>query len=147
MNDKRNALDLFRNNAFNLFPQGLFSNYFDDTFWDAFGLIGFKVDVREKDDAYIIEAEMPGMNKDNIVIDITDRMLTISAQMDEQNEQKDEDGRYIRRERRQGSFRRSFSLDNIKADEIKADMKNGILTIYCPKASKTIPSSRRIGIE
>lgn len=147
MSDKRNTLDLFRDNAFKLFPQGFFSDYFDDTFLDAFGFGGFKVDVREKDDAYIIDAEMPGMNKDDIVIDITDRMLTISVNMNEQNEQKDEDGRYIRRERRQGSFRRGFSLDNIKADEIKAEMKNGILTIYCPKKSKTAPDSRRIDIQ
>lgn len=143
MNDKRNAFDLFRSNALNLFPQGFFS---DDNLWDAFGFGGFKVDVREKDDVYIIDAEMPGINKDNIKIDIDDRTLTISVQTDEQSEQKDEEGRYLRRERHSGSFHRSFSLDNIKSDEIKAEMKNGVLTIYCPKKEQTISKARRINI-
>lgn len=147
MNDRKNALNIFRNNAMNLFPQGLFSNYLDDDFWDAFGFGDFKVDVREKDDAYIIDAEMPGINKEDIQIDITDRYLTIAVQTDEQNEQKDEEGRYLRRERRSGSFRRSFSLDNIQSDRIKAEMKNGILTINCPKKEQTLSNPRRIQIE
>lgn len=147
MNDKRNALDMFRSNAWNLFEQGLFSDYPEEPLWNALGFGGMKADVREKEDAYIIDAEMPGMDKDDVVIDITDRTLTISVKMDEQSEQKDEEGRYLRRERRQGAFRRSFSLENVKADEIKAEMKNGVLSIYCPKKAKTMPNSRRIDID
>lgn len=144
MNHNKNALDLFRGDS--LFPRGLFPDFFG-SFWDGFGFGGIKVDVREKKDAYIIEAEMPGLDKKDINIDVTDNVLTISADIDESKEQRDDDGRYIRRERRYGSFRRSFSLDNVKADQINAEMKNGILTVYCPKKNETSPNSRRIVIQ
>lgn len=145
--DKKNALDLLRSTGFNLFPQGFLSGWFDDSLLEPLGLGGFKVDVRETKEAYIIDAEMPGIDKDKIVIDINDHLLTISTQIDEQTEEKDEDGQYLRRERRYGSFRRSFPLDNIQSDKIKAEMKNGILTVHCPKKNQTLPNSKRISID
>jgi len=141
----KNSLDLFRDDD-SLFPRGMFPGFFSN-FWDNFGFGGLRVNVREKKDAYIIEAEMPGIDKKNIDIDVTDNILTISANVDERKEQRDDDGRYIRRERRSGSFRRSFSLDNVKADQINAEMKNGVLTVYCPKKNESSPNSRRIIIQ
>ncbi|NLH01549.1 MAG: Hsp20/alpha crystallin family protein, partial [Clostridiales bacterium] len=106
-----------------------------------------KVDVREKSDSYVIDAEMPGIDKNNVSIDVYGNMLTITANVNENSEQKDEDGRYLRRERRMSSYRRSFTLDNIKSDEIKAEMNNGILTIVCPKKSENTPNYKRIPIQ
>ncbi len=103
--------------------------------------------LRDKKDAYIIDAEIPGINKENVSIDINNNMLTISANINESTEQKAEDGQYIRKERRTGSFLRSFSLENIKSDEIKAKMSNGILTIHCPKKSETSTNIRQIQIQ
>ncbi|MDD3693051.1 MAG: Hsp20/alpha crystallin family protein [Oscillospiraceae bacterium] len=147
MNRDKNELSLFNNNDYGLFPRGFFPSFFNEGIWDGFNFSGFRVDVRDKKDQYIIEAEMPGIDKKNVNLEIEDNMLKISANINEKTEQKDEDGRYIRRERRTGSFRRSFSLENIKADEIKAEMNNGILTIYCPKKSETTANTRRIQIQ
>lgn len=146
MNRENSDLSLF-NNSFDLSPKGFFRGLFNENFLDEMSFGGFKVDVKEKKNAYIIDAEMPGFDKKDINIEIDDNLLTISASLDESNEQKDDGGRYIRRERRTGSFRRSFPLSNIKSDEIKAQMKNGILTIYCPKKSETLPRSKNIEIE
>lgn len=147
MSHKKNELSLFNNNDSGLFPRGFLPGFFNESFWDNFNFNSFKVDVRDKKNAYIIDAEMPGIDKKNVNIEIDDNMLTISANIDENTELKDEDGRYIRRERRTGSYRRSFSLENIKADEIKAEMNNGILTIHCPKKSETATNKRQIQIQ
>jgi HSP20 family protein len=147
MSNEKNELSLFHNNDFGLFPRGFFSNFMNDGFWDGFRFGGFKADVRETKDAYIIDAEMPGVDKKDVSIDIDENMLTVSANIDESKEQKDDYGRYLRRERRTGSFKRSFSLENVRANEIKAEMNNGILSITCPKKAETISRSRRIEIQ
>lgn len=150
MSHEKHGLTPFYNNDFGFFPSNFFSNFMSDRFWDNFGFGnfgGFKVDVREKKDSYIIEAEMPGIDKRNIDIDIDDRMLTISVNINEDKEAKDDEGRYIRRERHVGSFRRSFSLDNVRTEGIRAEMKNGILTIICPKKNEYLPKSRKIDIQ
>lgn len=147
MKEENHDMSIYDHRNFGFWPQNLWNSLMNDSFFDGFGMGGFKVDVKEKTDEYIVEAEMPGMDKDHVQIDINERALTITANMDEVNEQKDNDGRYLRRERRTGSFRRSFALDNIRADDIKAEMKNGILTIRCPKKSPSGPSSKRISIQ
>ena len=144
---ERHRYEMSPYNHGGFWPQGLLSNFFNDGWFEGFGMNGFKVDVRETDDAYVIDAEMPGVEKEDIDIGVHDRQLTITASVDETNEQKDDDGRYLRRERRSGSFRRSFSLDDIKAEDIRAEMKNGVLTIRCPKKSPGPTRSRRIDIQ
>ncbi|MDP4118674.1 MAG: Hsp20/alpha crystallin family protein [Bacillota bacterium] len=145
MNNK-NALSSSGNND-SIFPRSFFPGFLNEGFLDNFNSSNFKVDVRDKKDAYIIDAEMPGVDKKNVNIDIDDNMLTIWANVSENTEQKDEDGNYLRRERRTGSFKRSFSLENVKADEIKAEMNNGVLTIYCPKKLETPTNTRKIQIQ
>jgi HSP20 family protein len=147
MKDDRNDLSVFHDNDYGMFPRAFLSNFFNDNVWEGFGFGGFKVDVLEKKDAYVINAEMPGVDKNNIHIDIHENMLTISANLNESSEQKDDNGRYLRRERRTGSYKRSFSLDNIKADEIRAEMNNGILSIHCPKKAELPPNTRHIQIQ
>lgn len=147
MHSNEKALGSFNNNDFGLSPRGSFPSFFNEGFWEGFNFGSFKVDVRDKKDAYIIDAEIPGINKENVSIDINNNMLTISANINESTEQKAEDGQYIRKERRTGSFLRSFSLENIKSDEIKAKMSNGILTIHCPKKTETSTNIRQIQIQ
>ncbi|MFW6026502.1 MAG: Hsp20/alpha crystallin family protein [Candidatus Woesearchaeota archaeon] len=125
-----------------------FNDLVNDFFSDAFNVIdskSFKTDVRETDEEYIIESELPGLNKENINIEMTDDYLTISAQNEEEVE--DEGENYIRRERRTGSYQRVFRIDNVKDDEIKANYDNGILTLTLPKKEKTKPEKRTIDIE
>ncbi|MGM0411500.1 MAG: Hsp20/alpha crystallin family protein [Bacillota bacterium] len=125
-----------------------FNDLVNDFFSDAFNVIdskSFKTDVKETDEEYIIESELPGLNKEDINIEMTDDYLTISAQNEEKVE--DEGENYIRRERRTGSYQRVFRIDNVKDDEIKANYDNGILTLTLPKKEKTKPEKRTIDIE
>lgn len=90
-----------------------------------------RVDIKETDKAYIVEAEIPGADKKDIRIDLQDGLLTIAAKRDEQvSVEKDN---YIRRERRAFNMSRSFRVDNVKEEDVKASYKNGILTVTLPK--------------
>ena len=123
----------------------LFGDFFNDSFWGGMSTGGMKADVRETDTDYLIDIEVPGMKKEDVEISLNDDILTVSAKYDESNEEKKE-GHYIRRERRSGVMRRSFSVDNVKADEIDAKLDNGVLTITCPKKEQKVISDRKIEI-
>ena len=105
---------------------------------------GIKADVKETDKEYIVEAEIPGAEKDDIKIELDDNNLTISVER--KHEEKEERHNYIRRERRYGSFSRSFYIDNIKHDDVKAEYRNGILKVVLPKKDETRASKKRIDI-
>lgn len=115
---------------------------FDDS---RFSYYPMKVDIKERDKEYILEAELPGAKKDNIYIEVKDDILTISLERKEEiNEEREN---YIRRERRFGSFRRSFYVDDIDQEKIKAKFDNGILRIRLPKKEGTSSKENRIPIE
>ena len=93
-----------------------------------------KTDIREDENSYLLEVDLPGYSKDDIKIDITDGYLTINAKVEKENN--DEKKNYVRRERFTGEVSRSFYVgDDIKEDEVKANFKNGILTLEVPKLS------------
>jgi HSP20 family protein len=95
-------------------------------------------DIYENDDAYVIKAELPGLDKDHVSIDVKEKILTISGERSEENEVKDD--RIYRRERFQGKFQRAFSLPNTAdADKIEAEFVDGLLTITIPKAKELKP--------
>ena len=79
----------------------------------------FKVDVRDNGDSYELEADMPGLTKDNISMSYTDNYLTISAKKEDANDEKDDNGNYIRRERSTGSMSRSFYIDDVDASKLQ----------------------------
>jgi HSP20 family protein len=92
------------------------------------------IDVVEKEDAYVVEASLPGVNSDDLEITATDRTLVIKGETQEEKEEKEE-GRYLYRERRYGAFSRSITLpDDVNADEAEAEFKDGILKLKLPKA-------------
>ncbi len=105
----------------------------------------FRTDILDKGDKYVLEAELPGFSKEDIKIDIQNDRLVVSAEHSENSEDKKDN--YIRKERRYGSFSRSFDISAIKADEITAEYKNGILELNLPKQAGTVPTSRRIEIQ
>lgn len=122
--------------------------FFDDALGQSFGDSGsFKTDIIEKDDAYLVEAELPGMSKENIELDFKDNVLSISAKQETATEESDEDRNYIRRERSTRSFSRQFILQDIDEDSIKARFENGILEVTLPKQSPTPKASKKIDIE
>ncbi len=96
------------------------------------------VDIYDKDSSIVLKAELPGIEKDNILIDVKDRVLTLKGERATDNEVKEDN--YYRRERSFGKFERRFSLpDNVAADDINADFKDGILRIEIPKPAKEEP--------
>jgi HSP20 family protein len=93
------------------------------------------VDVVENNDNYILRAELPGMNKDDVKITLENNLLTIRGE--KKNESEKKEGNYHRVERSYGSFERSFTIPGtIKADHIDAQYKEGVLTLTLPKAEE-----------
>ena len=117
----------------------LFDNMFDDMFRDPFFTNSnntklMKTDIQEKDNNYILDMDLPGYEKEDIKAQLKDGYLTITAQKNTSNDDKDEKGKYIRRERYCGKWSRSFYVgDGIKEEDIKANFKNGILQLTFPK--------------
>lgn len=106
---------------------------FDDmekNFWNGFST-SCKTDITDKGDHYLLEAEMPGFDKENIHIDIRDHELTIHAKQEERLEKKEH--KLIRQERNYSSVSRSFNISDVDAEHIKAKYKNGILELILPK--------------
>ncbi|MFY9486185.1 MAG: Hsp20/alpha crystallin family protein, partial [Bacillota bacterium] len=103
-----------------LVPRGFFDSLLDTGFardiaWPGFFTSVFDrqhpfVDIEETDNMYVVKADVPGFDKENIDIELSDNVLTISGKVDERSETTDTDGGYVRRERRYGAFRRSFML-------------------------------------
>ena len=117
----------------------LFDNMFDDMFRDPFFTNSnttklMKTDIQEKDNNYILDMDLPGYDKSDIKAQLKDGYLTITAQKNESNEDKDEKGNYIRRERYCGKWSRSFYVgEGLKEEDIKANFNNGILQLTFPK--------------
>ena len=87
---------------------------------------GFRTDIKDSGDTYLLEAELPGFQKDDIAIDIKGDYLTITAE--------------------HGSFSRGFDISNVKADDISASYENGVLKLIMPKKENGLPNSRRLEI-
>lgn len=106
----------------------------------------FSTDIQDNGNSYTLEAELPGFNKEDIAIDIEGDQLTIQAQHKTENDQKDDQGNYLRRERYYGSYSRSFDISQIAADQISASYENGVLKLDLPKKTAAVPASRRLEI-
>ena len=111
------------------------------------GLVGFQTDIRDTGDAYVLEADLPGVKKEDIHIDIDGDRLSISAQRSSGREEKDQDGNYIRCERSYGSFSRSFDISGVRSEDITAAYENGVLTLTMPKQTTAVPAARRLEIQ
>ncbi len=105
-----------------------------------------RTDIREEKDKYVLESELPGFSKEDIAIDIINGNLVLKAERRSSDEEKDKNGKYIRRERSYGSYSRSFDLSGIDSDHISARYKDGILTLDLPKKQQTVPESKRLAI-
>jgi HSP20 family protein len=96
------------------------------------------VDMFENDDKIVLKAELPGVDKKDIAVDVKDRVLTLSGERSYDNEVKEEN--YYRRERACGKFKRAFTLPaDVDADLIKADFKDGVLRVEMPKPEAQKP--------
>ena len=111
------------------------------------GVNAFRTDIRDTGDAYLLEADLPGMKKEDIRIDIDGERLSISAERSAVREEKDENGGYIRCERSYGSFSRSLDISGIRGEDISAAYEDGVLKLTLPKQTQTVPASRRLEIQ
>ncbi len=142
----RKGTDIAGNNEFKGF-RDIFDDLFSDLLIPTFfaGSNQIRADIRETDKEYIIEAELPGVKKEDIKIDLRDGTLTIGVEHNE--EAKEERKDYIRSERRYGSYCRSFYVDNIKNDNISAKYVDGILSVILPKEEEARNKKREIPIQ
>jgi HSP20 family protein len=126
------------------FGREMLRDFFDSDLWSGLGM-DIRADIKENKKEYIVEAELPGMNKEQINVELKNNTLTISAR--QEDEVKEENENYVRRERKQGSISRSFYVENVDNEGVKADYKDGILKIILPKLKETEPDSYRINID
>jgi len=124
----------------------LFDSFFDHDFFAPLSYFGnnFRVDMRETKDAYIVEADLPGVKKGDITVEYNNDYLTISARRTETQEAKDES--YLRRERRYGQFHRTFFMTNVDDTKIDAKFSDGVLTVHLPKREPEPVSKRTIQV-
>lgn len=129
---------------------------FDDSFFgDRDPLYGkhaknmMKTDIRETGEGYELDIDLPGFKKDEINAELKDGYLTISAAKGLDKDEKDKDGKYIRRERYSGAMSRSFYVgDNLTEEDIKAKYEDGILKLSVPKKDvKAVDQKKYIAIE
>lgn len=107
----------------------------------------FRTDIKDEDDHYLLEAELPGYRKEDIDIDLQDGVLTITANHQESDESKENNDKYICRERRHGSYYRSFEISGVEEDAIHAAYENGVLKLTLPKIVEPELQSRKIAIQ
>ena len=109
-----------------------------------------KTDIRENDNGYELDMDLPGFKKDEITVNLRDGYVTISAERGmERNEKDEKTGKFVRQERYSGSCQRSFYVgEDVKQEDMKARFEDGILHLEFPKASpKQVEESHRILIE
>ena len=131
---------MFDNIVSNQFPE------FEKNFGISFEKGSFpKVDVADYDDCVVIIAEIPSLKKDALKIEIEEGILSISG---DKHQLDDENVRYIRKELKHSSFRRSFQLgDLLNTEDISANFEDGVLRIEIPKKEPTIPKKQEVTIK
>ena len=140
----------------NLFDDGWMDFPFERNFWGRKNpLYGknaknlMKTDIREHDDGYELDVDLPGFKKDEITIDLDNGYLTISAAKGLDKDRQDKKGKYIRQERYAGAVQRSFYIgDAVTEEDVKAKFEDGILRLSIPKKdAKAVETKKTIAIE
>ena len=142
-----------------IFGESLFDDFFEDEFgmspaWNSRNpLYGkhaknlMKTDVREMENTYEVDVDLPGFQKDEISVELRDGYLTICAAKGLDKDETDKKGKYIRRERYAGSCSRSFYVGDVKPEDVSAKYEDGILKLTMPKeAKKELPKRSTIAI-
>ena len=138
-----NKIQQRNSDIYSMTPFNFFEDFRRNLFNDLKSNL-IKTDIHETDNEYLVEAELPGIPKENIQVTYEDGVLTISGQQQIDTVDEDKKGKLIRSERSSTSLRRQYLLENVKEDEIKASYSDGILKVTLPKDSnkeikKSIP--------
>lgn len=127
----------------------VFNDFFDTDFMPRANCTAPAINVKETDKAYVVELAAPGMKKDDFNVHINDEGNLI-VKMEKKNENKEEDksARYLRREFSYSKFEQTLLLpDDVKREDIKAHVENGVLTVELPKqVEEKVKLSRQIEI-
>ena len=128
------------------------ANYFDafeKTFFNDFPAMfpEMRTDIQDKGDHYLLQADLPGFNKEDIHINLNGNTLTITAEHNDEKEKKDKDRSFICRERKYGSYARSYDVSGINAQNISAAYNNGVLELQLPKADPKSSAGHQIEIK
>lgn len=122
-----------------IFGEDLFNDWFsfpdiDKKFYGKSTDQVMKTDIKEKDNEYEVDIELPGFKKEDVKAELKDGYLTISAAKNVNNDEKKEDGKYIRKERFSGNVSRSFYVgEDMTQEDIHAKFEDGILKLTVPK--------------
>ena len=142
-----------------IFGESLFDDWFDDfdrqmqhmdrRLYGRNANREMKTDVREKEDGYEIDMDLPGFKKDQVELNLENGYLTVTANKGFDKDEKDKQGRMIRQERYAGSMQRSFYVgDNMTEEDVKAHFEDGVLHLNLPKKdAKKVPEKKTICIE
>lgn len=131
------------------FPDTIFDNFFNEFENPTEG--GYRVprvDIEDTGAAYVVSADLPGMDKKDIQITYKDDVLTLMAKHEETKDEKDDKKHYIRKERLNQTFCRQFTARNIEKEGIQASYKDGVLKVTLPKVDpKKVAAAHRIEIQ
>ncbi|MDO5491395.1 MAG: Hsp20/alpha crystallin family protein [Bacillota bacterium] len=125
-----------------IFGERLFDNFMDDFGFPSVDRIAcskntsnlMRTDIKENEAGFELDVELPGYKKDDVKVQLRDGYLTVSAEKNAENEVKDEEGRYLRRERYSGAMSRSFFVgEDTREEDIKARFEDGILKLAFPR--------------
>ncbi len=131
-----------------LFGRNMLDDLFEMPFSNRHDMMS--TDVKETNDGYEVIMNLPGFSKEDVKGELKDGYLIVSASASKSNDEKDEDGKYICRERYSGSCSRSFYVgEEIKQEDIKAKFENGILHLQIPKKQpeRIVEQNKYIAIE
>lgn len=128
-----------------------FMSPFDDNFFKSFWgeqNRAFSTDIKDNGTGYTLKADLPGFKKEDIHVDLDGDTLTVQAEHKESNDEKNDKGEYLRRERYYGSYARSFDVSEIDTTNITAAYNDGVLTLELPKkAPAQVDTSHQIEIQ
>ena len=133
-----------------ILTRDLFDDMFDPRYYGYQTNDLMRTDVKETESGYDVSIDMPGVKKEDVKAELTDGYLTISASVNQDNDEKDAEGRYIRRERYSGSFSRSFYVGaDVTQEDIKARFEDGTLKLSVPKKEQQpqVEEKKYIAIE
>ncbi|MEW5748113.1 MAG: Hsp20/alpha crystallin family protein [Candidatus Thermoplasmatota archaeon] len=106
------------------------------------------VDLADNGKEYLVKAEIPGISKEGLKIEVTQDSLEISGETDVEEKEEDEEAGYIRRERRYSMFHRTLPLpENVLTDKVEAELKDGVLTVKLPKAAPPEKKSKKVPVK
>ena len=126
----------------NQFMDEIFGNRYDLSPWAAYTW-NPPVDIKETEKEYMFIAELPGLRLEDVHVELSNDILSISGSREYTNEDKKDN--YIRRERYYGEFKRSFKMDtHVRPDAINANFKDGMLTVIVPKIESVKPTKIKV---